>query len=255
MPASNQLPEYLAKLPSVVIVCGHYGVGKTNFSLNLAFDSMAYGRKVTVIDLDIVNPYFRSSDYATMLASKGIELLCPQSAGTALDAPMLSVAIDTAIEQAQQDPQALCIIDAGGDDAGTTALGRYAKLISAAPYAMLYVVNALRELTKLPHEAAELLPEMEYTSHLKATHVVNNTHLMDATNEEVIERGVAFAHEVAAQLSLPLLCTTVPLSEIPGQQNAYTEDALLLKQAVISGSLSCENLYFVRTYVKKPWDV
>ena len=46
----------------VAVVCGHYGVGKTNLTLNIALDAAAGGRAVTVIDLDVVNPFFRSSD-------------------------------------------------------------------------------------------------------------------------------------------------------------------------------------------------
>ena len=41
---------------SVVVVCGHYGVEKTNFSLNLAFDARERGVDVTLVDLDVVNP-------------------------------------------------------------------------------------------------------------------------------------------------------------------------------------------------------
>lgn len=252
---NNTVPSALRNLPSVVVVCGHYGVGKTNFSLNMAYDMAEASRKVTLVDLDIVNPYFRSSDHAAALSAAGVELLCPQSAGTALDAPMLSVAIDTAIETAQQTDDAMCIIDAGGDDVGATALGRYAKSIQQAPYAMLYVVNALREQTLEPAEAAALLPEMEGASHLHATHVVNNTHLMDATTFEVVERGVAFAKEAARLLDLPLLCSAIPLAEEPGQAGVYTQDAIVLQQQVKSSTLACENPYFVRILVKKPWDV
>ncbi len=248
------IPEALLDLPNVVVVCGHYGVGKTNFSLNLAYDLADAGRKVTLVDLDIVNPYFRSSDHAAALEGAGVELLCPQSAGTALDAPMLSVAIDSAIEHAQNAENTVCVIDAGGDDVGATALGRYAKAITAEPYAMLYVVNALREQTLEPQEAAALLPEMEFTSHLKATHVVNNTHLMDSTTPDVVARGVAFAREAADLLDLPLLCTAVPYAEAPGKPGVPTEGASKLEQTVNSGAVACENPYFVRILVKKPWD-
>ena len=45
----------------ITVVCGHYGCGKTNLTLNLALEAAAAGERVTVADLDIVNPYFRSS--------------------------------------------------------------------------------------------------------------------------------------------------------------------------------------------------
>ena len=40
----------------VIVVCGHYGVGKTNFAINLALDAAADGHDVTLADLDVVNP-------------------------------------------------------------------------------------------------------------------------------------------------------------------------------------------------------
>ena len=63
----------------VAVVCGHYGVGKTNLTLNIALDAAAAGRAVTVIDLDVVNPFFRSSDYRALLDERGIRLVAPAS--------------------------------------------------------------------------------------------------------------------------------------------------------------------------------
>ncbi len=49
------------------IICGHYGCGKSNYSINLALDMAGKGRKVMLVDLDLVNPYFLSSGYKEML--------------------------------------------------------------------------------------------------------------------------------------------------------------------------------------------
>ena len=69
----------MAALRPVTIVCGHYGTGKTNLTVNLALDLAAAGHKVTVIDLDIVNPYFRVSEQRELLEGQGVRLiaLCP----------------------------------------------------------------------------------------------------------------------------------------------------------------------------------
>ena len=53
------------------IICGHYGCGKTNLALNLALTLRRKGEKVTVADLDIVNPYFRTADYKEVLEKQG----------------------------------------------------------------------------------------------------------------------------------------------------------------------------------------
>ena len=48
------------------IICGHYGCGKSNFSMNLAIERARMGRKVMLLDLDLVNPYFLSSGYKSI---------------------------------------------------------------------------------------------------------------------------------------------------------------------------------------------
>ena len=53
----------------ITLVCGHYGSGKTNFALNLAVNAAKRGEKITLVDLDIVNPYFRTADYKDELES------------------------------------------------------------------------------------------------------------------------------------------------------------------------------------------
>ena len=67
----------LNDLKRIIIVCGHYGCGKTNFSLNLALDIAKQGKAVTLIDLDVVNPYFRSSDYQEVLKENGVDVIAP----------------------------------------------------------------------------------------------------------------------------------------------------------------------------------
>ena len=44
------------------IIVGHYGSGKTNVAVNLAFDLKRQYNKTSIADLDIVNPYFRTKD-------------------------------------------------------------------------------------------------------------------------------------------------------------------------------------------------
>ena len=59
-------------LAPVTVVVGHYGAGKTTFALNLALDAAAAGCAVTLADMDVVNPYFRSSEYAELLEGREI---------------------------------------------------------------------------------------------------------------------------------------------------------------------------------------
>ena len=75
----------------LILVCGHYGCGKTNFSINLASGLSRRGKKRTVlVDMDIVNPYFRSGDYEDILKKHSVELIAPVFSATTVDAPCIS---------------------------------------------------------------------------------------------------------------------------------------------------------------------
>ena len=235
----------LLPLAPVTVVAGHYGVGKTNLSLNLALDAAADGADVVLADLDVVNPYFRTSDYASMLEDRGVRVIAPVMAGTTLDSPSLSGRVTTMVEWAQQAPDGerrVLIIDAGGDDVGATALGRFAKTIEGGPYELLYVVNRSRNLTQNPADAAGVLREIEAKSHLRATAVVNNTHLKQDTDEFTVREGVPFAEAVAKAAGLPLACTTVPSALADRKSTRFDLND------------RPQTLYPVQIYVRTPWE-
>ena len=136
----------MSQQPRITVVCGHYGCGKTNLTLNLALEAAAAGERVTVADLDIVNPYFRSSEYGGLLEEQGVRLIAPVFAGTTLDTPTLPPELYSIFE-----PQAgQVFIDAGGDDAGVTALGGLHSQLEETGYQMLYVINRYRVLSQTP---------------------------------------------------------------------------------------------------------
>lgn len=203
----------LASFPHVVAVTGHYGSGKTNFSVNLAIAAAKNGISVTVVDLDIVNPYFRTADFSALLCEHGIHVITPEYANTNLDIPVLPASVDAAISQ----NSGLVILDVGGDDAGAIALGRYAQRMKNAGYDLLYVINESRYLTKTPEEAAAMLKEIEQASRLSATGLVNNTNLGADTKMELIQHSTGFADKVSLLTGLPVRFTCVPDFCIEGE--------------------------------------
>ena len=215
------------------IICGHYGSGKTNLALNLAVNMQSKGERVTVVDLDIVNPYFRTADYTQLLQSKGIKVISPATAGTTVDAPALTAEILTVFDKTDEQ----IIIDVGGDDAGAFALGRYAKKILAQDgYGMFFVINRFRKLIATPEEAVELLREVEGASGIRATGIVNNSHLAGLTTAQDVLSSVPYAKQTAQLAALPLVITTAPKQ----------------LEHELAGKVS--NLYPVEIIVKLPWN-
>mgnify|MGYP003240578704 FL=1 len=48
------------------IFTGHFGSGKTEVALNFALQEKKKGEDVVIVDLDIVNPYFRTNDFQSL---------------------------------------------------------------------------------------------------------------------------------------------------------------------------------------------
>lgn len=196
-------PNEVLKLPNkkTIVITGHYGSGKTNLSVNLALELKRRGEDVTLTDLDIVNPYFCSAEFSGPLRQRGIGVISSAYAGSNLDTPALSGRIEEGIASGRM------IIDAGGDDAGATVLGRYHRALSQNGYEMLYVINARRFLTGTPGEAAALLGQIENAARLRATGIVNNTNLGVETTLQIVEEGISFGEETARLTGLPFLFT------------------------------------------------
>lgn len=226
-----------ATLKRMIIVSGHYGSGKTNFALNLASEFARAGEQVTLVDLDIVNPYFRSSDYKDDLDTLHVRLIAPTFANTTVEAPSLPAEISAAFMT-----QGRVIFDVGGDDAGATALGRYREEFNDIDYDFLYVINARRNLTASAEEAIEILGEIESVCGLKATGIVNNTHLQEFTECSTIENSSDFAHGVEDAASLPLVCSTLPV--------ALLDDASCVNRLASAFGA----LYPVQILVRPPWN-
>ena len=184
----------------IEIIVGHYGSGKTNLAVNLALERAQQGRPVSIVDLDIVNPYFRAADFDELFSSRGVRLVKPMYANTNLDIPAINFDLERLLEEDGD-----VIIDVGGDDAGATALGRYSALLNARQdKRVCCVVNCYRYLTAAPEETAALLRDIELASHVRLDALINNANLGSATTPEDVERSESFCEALSALTELPV---------------------------------------------------
>jgi Mrp family chromosome partitioning ATPase len=56
----------------ILAVAGHYGSGKTEIAMALSLAAAEAGLNARVVDLDIVNPFFRSAEQRDALAARGV---------------------------------------------------------------------------------------------------------------------------------------------------------------------------------------
>ncbi len=72
-----RLNGFSVPVKRVTLFSGHYGSGKTNVAVNYAVKLKENGLDCAIIDLDIVNPYFRTKDSAERLKRAGVETVFP----------------------------------------------------------------------------------------------------------------------------------------------------------------------------------
>lgn len=201
----------------VTLFAGHYGSGKTNIAVNWSLALRKSGAPVTIVDLDIVNPYFRTKDSKSDLAAAGVELISSPYANSNVDFPALPPEIYGALERRDR----LAVLDIGGDDRGALALGRYAPyILEENDYEMLFVANCFRPLTRTPQEACEVLREIEAAGGIPFTGIVNNSNLGNETTAEDILMSQDYAEELCVLCKLPLRLNTVKeslLSQLKGR--------------------------------------
>jgi len=183
------------------IITGHYGSGKSEFSVNYAMKLRGeIEGRLAISDLDVVNVYFRSRGMKDLLEEKGIHVIASSVDAPTLDIPALSAEIHTPLLNKDYNN----IIDLGGDKVGATVIARYRDMIDDDDYDMFFVVNANREKTQTAEEVMSYIDEIETASKLKVTGLINNTHMLKATTIEDLQKGQEVCREVSKARNIPI---------------------------------------------------
>ncbi len=225
----------LSPTKHITVISGHYGSGKTEFAVNFAFSTVNSGNRVSLVDLDIVNPYFCSREREAQLLQSGIELIAQSAACRSADVP----ALPPEVARMFSDSTGSYIVDVGGDDVGARVLSRYQPQFEKSDYDLWLVVNANRPQTGTPAQALAYLHRIEQASRLKISGIVNNTHLCGQTTLDDVRRGNALAAQLCRTTGLPLVCNVVPKATLKaGGDTAGIEGVL----------------FPIEIWMKKPWE-
>ena len=207
-------------LKRLTILCGHYGSGKTNVAVNIATELKKTHESVTVADLDIVNPYFRTKDSAAYFEQQGIRLIC----SAYVDIP----ALPQEMYALTDDRSMTAVLDIGGDDRGALVLGRLApKILLENDYEMLMVINCYRPLTRDAASTLEVMGEIEQAGGIRFTGLVNNSNLGVQTTAEDVLASREYAEEVARLSGLPVVMTSVRQELYPAVEGKVPHAFLL----------------------------
>jgi len=201
LPMTNtRKPELLKQ---VIVIVGGYGSGKSEVAVNLARYLLLNQEdtiNISIADLDIVNPYFRSRAAGEQLDKLGIKSIIPVGDNFHADLPIILPQIKGAI----QDPQGTLILDVGGDDVGARVLSSLGSVFDKETYDLLLVLNASRPFTADVDGSCKVIKSIEEASRLKFTGIIANTHLMDNTTPEIIYDGLKLAKDVSRLTGLPV---------------------------------------------------
>jgi hypothetical protein len=187
----------------ITIIAGHYGSGKSEISVNLALK-----HKVDyIVDLDIINPYFRSRALDDLFESHGIKLVESTVKGM-LNSDMPYVSGEGVIPFVRHDLTA--IYDLGGTENGAKVLIQFLdRATDIENIDFLCVVNVFRPETASAKQIIHSIQLLEAQTQLKITGLINNSNLMDHTTEEDVLQGQSILQEVSEETGLPIVYTVI----------------------------------------------
>lgn len=217
----------------ITIFTGHFGSGKTEVAVNYALQTAETGKKTAMVDLDIVNPFFRTADVRHRLEAEGIKVITPVYANTNVDVPSLPPEISGMFE----DRSYSVIIDVGGDDLGARAVSRYREQIVSEDYIHYFVVNTRRPMTRTPEEIIRMITEIQDRAGLKVDMLVNNANVLGESTPDLLAEASRILKAVSTRLS-------IPVGFISGMEEVLSR---------YDGGKGIERLYMKKN-IKLPWE-
>ena len=193
-------------MKKVYVLIGNYGSGKSELALNFAFKAAETGR-TELLDLDMVNTYFRLTERGNMTRMKEIRLVSPNYACSGVETLSLPAEVASAFAMDWDT----VVFDVGGDAVGSTALGRYHQdfmELEEGSLEVLNVINTRRPLAGTVEKIVRLQEDMQRHSRLKITGMINNTNLATATSPADLRDGYEIIKRVSEITGVPVMYTS-----------------------------------------------
>jgi hypothetical protein len=217
----------------VTVFTGNFGSGKTEISLNYALHLIKENEKVAVIDLDTVNPYFRSREKNELMEEKGIEVVYPKELKYA-DLPIIT----PNIKKYLQNEDYYTVIDVGGEEDGAKVLASIAGDVEKTDYEINLVINTKRPFTDNLEGIKKMKQKIESASKLSVDNLVCNINLGAETTIEDVKNDYPLVKKASKELDLPIKFISVR-KDLQGdlEKLDYKED-----------------IFTIERLLKNPWD-
>jgi hypothetical protein len=184
------------------VLLGAFGSGKSELALNMAIAAAKKG-PCTLVDLDVINPYFRTSERGDVLEPAGVELIMPPFALDKIEILSLSARVYSAFTPGEGS----VFFDVGGDHVGSVALGQYKPHFQKIPKEnlhVLFIVNPMRPTAADLESAYATLEKIKFVSRLDVTGIVNNGNLAGETDYTHLSEGYELCKALSERTGIPV---------------------------------------------------
>ncbi|MEG6521332.1 hypothetical protein [Desulfotomaculum sp. 1211_IL3151] len=180
---------------------GEYASGKSEVAVNRALEIARDGRKVNLIDLDIVEPCYTLRPIKKELEESGLSVVAWETKDTIGLGEAGNIIKPESRWALYREGDVILDIGYGVEGAKTLNL---LEGVDQTPELQVYVVlNTKRPMTSTVQDI------IDYIKELGPVHgLINNTHLGDETTAEVVQEGAQVIGEVSKILGIPVVATT-----------------------------------------------
>ncbi len=217
----------------ITLFTGNFGSGKTEISLNYALHLRNKHKKVAVIDLDVINPYFRSRAQSELMEEHDIEVIYPKELKHA-DLPVIT----PDIKRLFQNEEYYGVIDVGGDEDGSTVLGSVADSVKETAYELNLVVNTKRPFTDNVEGIIKIKEKIEVAAKISVDNLICNINLGDESSIEDVNKGYPIVKKAAKKLNLPIKFIAIK-KDLKGNLDNLNYE---------------EDIFIIDRLLKNPWD-
>jgi hypothetical protein len=209
MPAVEHRPRV------VEAYIGEYASGKSEISVNRALELAAAGRRVTLVDLDLVEPCYTLRPLKKELAQAGIAVLAWETRelfGLGETGNVIRPEARFCLSRPGN-----VILDVGYGVFGSQALNLVEGAWQDPDLKIIAVVNIARPMTATVDQVVAHVRDLG-----RADGLINNSHLGDETDAAFVNRGAAIVAAAAEILDIPVIATVITggLASALGERDA-----------------------------------
>ncbi|MGI5911946.1 MAG: hypothetical protein ACOX6E_05100 [Syntrophomonadaceae bacterium] len=191
----NLRPEFSPRVVEAYI--GEYASGKSELAINRALELKKKGHRVTLVDLDTVEPFYTLRPIKAKLEKEGLYIIGStreDAFGLGETGAMLNPAARWALWQ-----EGDIILDVGYGVFGAQTLNLVEGADKSTELRVIAVINYSRPMTGSRSRIIEYIQSLG-----RIDAIVANTHLGDQTTVDIIEQGNQVIIDVARELEIPV---------------------------------------------------